>query len=69
VLDEQSLGALDRDRQGGRVLGERGVQRGQACHVMGEALLGQPGAGGVQHAELVFAAAPVDAGEGGPVWR
>jgi hypothetical protein len=40
VLDEDPFGALDCDRQSCSVLGERGVELGQAGDVVGDALLG-----------------------------
>jgi hypothetical protein len=69
VLDQQSLGALDGDRQPVPVAGELGVEIGQAGDVVGDPQLGLALADGVEDAELVVAAAPVDPGERRPRLR
>src|SRR6266508_6922738 len=63
VLDQQPFGPLDRDRKPCAKPAELLVELGQPGDVMGQADLASPGAGGVDHAQLVVAAAPVDADE------
>ena len=69
VFDQQSLGALDGDRQQLAVACELSVKIGQAGDVMGDSQLGLTLAGGVENAQLVVAAAPVDPGERRPRLR
>jgi hypothetical protein len=63
VLDQQPLGPLDRNRQPDPEPAEFPVQLGQPGDVMGHTGLAAPGAGGVDHAQLMVAAAPIDPDE------
>jgi hypothetical protein len=63
VLNQQAFGAFDRHRQPRPELAQLTVELGQPGDVMAKAGLASPRAGGVDHAQLVVAAAPVDADE------
>jgi hypothetical protein len=63
VLNQQSLGPLDRDPQPGPVAGQQPVEFVEPGGVVGHALLAQYLAVLVDQADLVERPAPVDAGE------
>lgn len=61
LVEQQTFGPLNRDRQASAVPAEFALQLGQARHIMSHPFLGEPPASVIDDTQLVVLTAPVDA--------